>query len=65
MEYNENGLEKLIIEKNVQLDSLNQNSNPDSEELHRAYVELDRVLFLYYKSLGSKKNLITLKKLIR
>ncbi len=58
-------LERLIVEKNQKLNTLNKSLKPNCEEVHKIYDELDRMLFLYYKSLGGKKDLTTLKKIIR
>lgn len=46
-------LKRQIAEKNRILSYINHSGNTDKEELERVNKELDRLLYLYYKSLIS------------
>lgn len=48
-------LEKQIAEKNHILRTLKRNERMDSEKIAKIKTELDRLLYLYYKSLKGKK----------
>lgn len=49
-----NELEKQIAEKNSMLDGLSHGSRSDKEQIHMIKLELDYLLYMYYKSLKCK-----------
>jgi hypothetical protein len=46
-----NELQREIVEKNQILDSLNRERKPKREKIQQVKIELDRLLYQYYKSL--------------
>jgi hypothetical protein len=48
-------LKKKIIEKNHIIDSLSSKPHTRNEEVEKAKKELDKLLYIYYKSIGSGK----------
>ena len=49
-----NELEKQIAEKNSLLNSLNHEDKSNREKIRKTKLELDKLLFMYYKSLKCK-----------
>lgn len=49
-----NELQLQIVEKNRLLDSLNGERKPKREKIRQVKLELDRLLYQYYKSLTCK-----------
>lgn len=54
MAKNINELEKQIAEKNSILRSLNHADKSDKEKIRKTKLELDKLLYTYYKSLRCK-----------
>lgn len=52
MKKNLNELEKKIVEKNAALETLKKNSGHRGEDIQKLHIELDRLLYAYYKSVG-------------
>lgn len=53
MTENFNELKEQIIEKNKMLDSYKSNDKKNSEKKRRLVLELDKLLYLYFKTLKS------------
>lgn len=51
MVHNVNELKKLIIEKNTLLKTINSKDNSKEKELVQTQIELDNLLFHYFKAL--------------
>jgi hypothetical protein len=51
-------LEKQITEKNIILSSINHNERSNIEKIKSIKSELDKLLYIYYKSLKSRDILI-------
>ena len=49
-----NDLMKKIVQKNLMLDSIQDEANMDEKELRRLKMELDSLLYQYYKSLRER-----------
>jgi len=58
MVYTINELKRKIAEKNCVLDSLNTKHIKDNTEMERVKKELDKLLYLYYKSLSSQNETV-------
>jgi hypothetical protein len=56
-----NELKRKIAEKNFVLDSLNNKHIKDKTEMESVKKELDKLLYLYYKSLSSKNGIVNSK----
>jgi hypothetical protein len=50
----ENDIEMKIKEKNVLLNSLSKGNKAESEKISKTKLELDKLLYAYYKSLKYK-----------
>lgn len=55
MNENTNNLEKEIVEKNLLINSFNQHDNSQEIKIQDVEIELDGLLYQYYKMLRKKK----------
>lgn len=55
MNENTNSLEKKIVEKNLLINSIDKHDDSQQTKIQDVEMELDGLLYQYYKMLGNKK----------